>query len=367
MTDSTQCKICNKQYSRKCDLMRHVIKYHDHECLNYNMYYIKYITGIHPTCNICGINPVEVRCDKIDSRCRICAKIEHNNLLSKLATDRLANPTNKEKTMAARESTTMRKYGVSHVSKLEDIKQKKSNTAFNNFGVRSCTAIPSVKSAREKAFLNNADEINEKRSTSWTPDKIQVANIKRRETNNAVYGVDVPTQTDEIKEKLRISAISRYSDPVYKQKCINNLLVKYGVTNVSQIPAIKQLIVNTSLTKYNSTHYLASEMRRLHEENAGRWIPLQLISDFENYHRRCVIETKKHTKDLYRAWDGKCAYTGCVLLTDKSKYNDPLYRTIDHKISIYNGFIDNVDPATIGGLDNLCICSREANSRKGIN
>lgn len=347
--------------------MRHVIKSHDPECLHYNMYYIKYITGTHPICNICNVAPVEIRCDKIDSRCRACAKLEHNNLLSKLATERLSDPANKEKTMTARENTTMRKYGVSHISKLDDIKLQKSNTAFNNFGVRSCTLIPSVKSARELALVNKADVINAKRASAWTPDKILIANIKRYKTNNAVYGVNIPTQTDEVKEKLRTSAITRYSDPAYKRKCINQLLVKYGVENVSQIPSVKQIIINTSQSKYNSTHYLASELRRFREEAAGRWLPLHLISEFENYHRRCIIETKKHTKDLFRAWDGRCAYSGCVLVTDKSKYNDPLYRTIDHKISIYRGFTENMDPTLIGALNNLCICSREENSLKGIN
>ena len=39
------------------------------------------------------------------------------------------------------------------------------------------------------------------------------------------------------------------------------------------------------------------------------------------------------------------------------------YPSIDHKISVYYGYI-NCDE--IGGIYNLCICSRYINNKKGI-
>lgn len=44
--------------------------------------------------------------------------------------------------------------------------------------------------------------------------------------------------------------------------------------------------------------------------------------------------------------------------------NDIGFPTIDHKISIWNGFKNNIPPCFIGGIDNLCITSRRNNSCK---
>ena len=51
-------------------------------------------------------------------------------------------------------------------------------------------------------------------------------------------------------------------------------------------------------------------------------------------------------------------------LFDDIKFNDKSYRTIDHKISIYDGFRNNIDPKIIGSKENLCITSRSNNSIK---
>ena len=44
--------------------------------------------------------------------------------------------------------------------------------------------------------------------------------------------------------------------------------------------------------------------------------------------------------------------------------NDRRYPTIDHKISVKNGFINNIDPSIIGNVENLCITKRCINSSK---
>ena len=45
-------------------------------------------------------------------------------------------------------------------------------------------------------------------------------------------------------------------------------------------------------------------------------------------------------------------------------HNDPSYPTIDHKTSIYFGFINKIDPNIIGCIENLCITKRSYNSKK---
>ena len=46
-----------------------------------------------------------------------------------------------------------------------------------------------------------------------------------------------------------------------------------------------------------------------------------------------------------------------------STYNLP---SIDHKISIYYGFVNKIDPSIIGDIKNLCITKRSINKKKGI-
>jgi hypothetical protein len=40
------------------------------------------------------------------------------------------------------------------------------------------------------------------------------------------------------------------------------------------------------------------------------------------------------------------------------------YPTIDHKISIFEGFHKNIPPYIIGGIENLCITKRKINLLK---
>ncbi len=42
-----------------------------------------------------------------------------------------------------------------------------------------------------------------------------------------------------------------------------------------------------------------------------------------------------------------------------------MYPSIDHKISLFYGFENNMNPEEIGSIDNLCITKRYINSIKG--
>jgi len=96
----------------------------------------------------------------------------------------------------------------------------------------------------------------------------------------------------------------------------------------------------------------------------GYWKTEKERTKFKNYYLKVIYETKKNIKELFNNWNGTDYYTGEKLLTDISKSNDRMYRTIDHKISIKYGFENDIDPKEIGQLKNLCICSRSTNSKK---
>lgn len=75
--------------------------------------------------------------------------------------------------------------------------------------------------------------------------------------------------------------------------------------------------------------------------------------------------TKRNTKELFNRWDGYDYY-------DKSYIKDNIklshvsndYPSIDHKISIYYGFKNDIHPSDIANISNLCITKRSINSYK---
>jgi len=98
----------------------------------------------------------------------------------------------------------------------------------------------------------------------------------------------------------------------------------------------------------------------------GTQISPELLPEFERYKRKVEVTTRKDKKKLFDEWEGYCFYTKEYIREyyDKTYYNNEKYPVIDHKISILNGFNDKIKPEIIGGIDNLCICTRKINGVK---
>lgn len=198
---------------------------------------------------------------------------------------------------------------------------------------------------------------NRKSATQTTIEKYGVENVsqsdgikdKKRQTLIRNYGVDNPLKSEEIKNKIR-------------ETC----MIKYGVSNPSESVEVQDKRRASMVERYGVEYYGQSSFYRDFKEKLGEWVPLENKSDFEVYHMAVWRQTEKHRKKLFGDWDGLCSYTNEKLLTDVLDYNNPLYATIDHKISIFEGFKQGMLIHIIGGMENLCICSRIANSIKGI-
>jgi hypothetical protein len=98
----------------------------------------------------------------------------------------------------------------------------------------------------------------------------------------------------------------------------------------------------------------------------GSIIPDYLLSDFEIYKRKVRNITNSNKKHLYENWNGDDYYDNELIKGYLSHtHTHRFYPTIDHKISVYFGFMNNISPEEIGSLDNLCITKRFINSMKG--
>lgn len=168
-----------------------------------------------------------------------------------------------------------------------------------------------------------------------------------------------------------------------KQITIPRLQEKYGVRNVFQLEEVNKKRKETYQEHFGVEHISQSEywrnislpkIRKTHEQN-GNWIPLEKLSDFQKYRRKVMFESKKNIKELWKKWDGLDFYSGEKLITNEeyklifpenSVNKNKLQPSVDHKFPILLGFLENIDYKFIGSINNLCITSRQNNSKKNI-
>ena len=94
-------------------------------------------------------------------------------------------------------------------------------------------------------------------------------------------------------------------------------------------------------------------------------IPNNMKDDFEIYRNVIRKLTYKNKKELFNNWDGYDYYVGEYIKEYLSLHNtNKKYPTIDHKMSLYYGFNNNIPPYINGNIENLCITKRTINSSK---
>ena len=190
-----------------------------------------------------------------------------------------------------------------------------------------------------------------------------------------------------------------------RQKASLTMLDKYGVSNVSELNECKTKRANTCMERYGyKTNLISPESKKENEKilldkyGTDKWYKIRSGNGGNNTKDRLVIfaeslefskpnfdnvyvdistedyhlyrnEVRRITKNNYKvildSWDGKDYYDEEYI---KEYYvldsNDPKYPTIDHKISIYHGFSNNIPVEEIADISNLCITKRSINCSK---
>lgn len=136
--------------------------------------------------------------------CSKCKNLKANQTKRRLYGPDLKQIVDKQKL------TTIDKYGVDNVSKLDHIKNAKKNTCYKNYKVD-------------------------------VPSKSEFIKDKMKQTCMVRYGFEYPLQSNEIREKIK-----------------NTNLNKYGVENVFQSDGIKNLIKGSLISKYGVDHPMKS-------------------------------------------------------------------------------------------------------------
>jgi len=199
---------------------------------------------------------------------------------------------------------------------------------------------------------------------------------KIRETNIKKYGTEYYSKTKDFINKIKKTSMERFglehfskTEDYIKNRTKTNM-EKYGVENPFQLT---DLIKSSMMDKYGVDHPSKIKdlipnrelKRRKTKEKNGNWVKIDDLKDWNIYKNRVRTLTSRNKKELFENWDGKDYYDGEYIETYSNlNHNDPKYPTIDHRISIYHGFVNKIEPELISDISNLVITKRILNIKK---
>jgi hypothetical protein len=200
---------------------------------------------------------------------------------------------------------------------------------------------------------------------------------KVKKTNNEKYGVDFYLQSDDKKKKSIDTNILKYGvehhmmSQDFMREFKNKTRESYGVDNISKLESVKEKKKTTFQKNYGLNHIFCSNEIKgdLFKKKYGYnpYISIEMKSEFDVYKDEVWKLTYRIKKTLIENWNGYDYYDGEMIKDNFNlHYNNNDYPSIDHKISIYFGFINKIDPSVIADFDNLCITKRSINRRKSI-
>jgi len=182
---------------------------------------------------------------KIEKTCLICnSKVKFNkkftdgykNYCSSKCTQQ--NPETKLK----RKNTTIHKYGVDNIAKLDSIKDKTAETNIDKYG---------HKSSFQNIEVRNKWKRNVKKK--YGVDHVfQLDEVKKKsiETNLKKYGTEYFVQSDEYKEKLIEIGHAENMKLIYNDKTIKTNMSKYGVEHYTQSIEYKSIMSDSNMKLY---------------------------------------------------------------------------------------------------------------------
>ena len=193
---------------------------------------------------------------------------------------------------------------------------------------------------------------------------------KLKDTMNKKYGVDNCREIESINEKINNTNLNKYKcKSQLSHKEVRDLVYDYyGVDNISKLSRIKEIKRLKSIEKFGTNTPLQNNdiiniIREKHIKS-GRWKEYDR-NNYMMYRNRINYLTKKVKKVLIDNWNGYDYYDNEYIKDNFSlDKNDNNYPSIDHKISVMFGFLNNLTPEYISSIENLCITKRKINSTK---
>ena len=311
---------------------------------------------------------------EVKAECDVCGKIIITNF--KKYNDNISNcgyyscggkcSTLKNKT------TNLKKYGAESFTKTKEYKEKSKTTCLERYGTEYSSQSEKVK---KKIKATNLELYG-------VEHPLQNKNIlkKTKETNLKKYGVENPFQSEKVKNKIKQSNLELYGvehptqNENIQKKIKTTNLKKYGVENTFQTKECREIVKSNCLEKYGVNHPSRIEENkesiilktRNTNEEMGRWIKLEDLTEWEIYYNKVRSLTSKNAKELYQNWNGYDYYDETYIKNNNIENSDKAKcPSIDHKKSVFYCFNNKIPIEEVAALDNLCITKISLNSQKG--
>jgi len=180
-------------------------------------------------------------------------------------------------------STWLEKYGVEHISKLDEMKEKVKKTSLEKYGSECSLQNASVKEKVKKTCLEKygvehigQSKQHKEKSKKTSLEKYgvehysQTLEFKDKYKNTCLekYGVEHTSQLDETKEKTKQTNLEKYGveyyqkTPEFKEQFKETFLSKYGVDSPFKIEEIIEKGKQTCLEKYGVEYYVNSQQMK---------------------------------------------------------------------------------------------------------
>lgn len=257
--------------------------------------------------------------------------------------------------------------GFYSCKKCSSTKRKKTN--LEKYGVEYITQLPELKEKQKewmssKEFRNKSNETQIEKYGSLF---VQTDNFRK---NNSIKHKEI------IKNKKERGEYNcPLSLPSNKELRENAMFEKYGHTYSFHVESIKSKIQTTNLEKYGHISPFGNKEIQVNIKNNIIYKNLERewsfngdkykLDLFRIYRRKVRYETDLLKQKLFDDWDGYDYYDNEYIkenFTLNKNHNN--YPSIDHKISCFYGFINNLDTSVISDINNLCVTKRIINSRK---
>jgi hypothetical protein len=173
----------------------------------------------------------------------------------------------------------------------------------------------------------------------------------------------------KIKESLNVSLKFKESrsSSEFKLKCS---ISKTGDKNPSKQEWVKEKIQKSVIQLYKENPEIKEKISlsvSRYFKNNQKYTNIEDSSEYKNYRRIVRNLTRRNKKELVEKWNGFDYYDNEYILGYlELNYNDDKYPTIDHKVSILEGFKNNISHKIIADIQNLCITKRILNTQKGF-
>jgi hypothetical protein len=166
--------------------------------------------------------------------------------------------------------TTILKYGVDHISKLNSIKEQKKEKSIDKYGVEY-------------------------------PLQSQIVRNKSIETNKIKYGCENPQQNTEIKNKTLETNLKKYghkhllNNPEIKEKIIKTNMERYGVPHHSQNSIISERML---MTAYKNKEYVMPSGKTITYQGYENFAFERLLKE-ENVLEEDIITNRKDVPEIW--------------------------------------------------------------------